>query len=287
MAFLNVWNSSGKLRVGLSIIFLLTATALLKDVLIDIFVGRDVDPLAQGKFQVFLDPSSDHLLGTDRYGRDVLALVLVGLPNTLLASAIAGGARHPRRRRRRLRRRLQGRVDRRGPPHHHRHVPRHPRPTPHLHPHEILLQPLYPHSRLHPCHLRLALRRPRHPLPGPLPARAPLRRAVQSHQPVRPADHLRRHPAQHAALHWHEPRALRIRRSLRLSRPHSRRSRSQRHDRAWLDPLLRSNLGRAQPRQVGHPDRADDPPCPLLPRRRPHQPGPGRGLQSAPPWRVA
>ena len=91
MAFLNVWNSSGKLRVGLSIIFLLTATALLKDVLIDIFVGRDVDPLAQGKFQVFLDPSSDHLLGTDRYGRDVLALVLVGLPNTLLASAIAGG----------------------------------------------------------------------------------------------------------------------------------------------------------------------------------------------------
>ena len=91
MAFLAIWNSSGKLRVGLSIIFLLTAMALLKDVLIDIFVGRDVDPLAQGKFQVFLDPSSDHLLGTDRYGRDVLALVFVGLPNTLLASAIAGG----------------------------------------------------------------------------------------------------------------------------------------------------------------------------------------------------
>lgn len=91
MSLLQLWNSSGKLRIGLSIIFLLVAMALLKDLLIDIFVGRDVEPLAQGKFQVFLDPSSDHLLGTDRYGRDVLALVLVGLPNTLLASAIAGG----------------------------------------------------------------------------------------------------------------------------------------------------------------------------------------------------
>lgn len=91
MALLNIWNSSGKLRLGLSIIFVLVVMALLKDLLIDIFVGRDVEPLAQGKFQVFLDPSGDHLLGTDRYGRDVLALVLVGLPNTLLASAIAGG----------------------------------------------------------------------------------------------------------------------------------------------------------------------------------------------------
>src|SRR5688500_20236180 len=91
MSLLQVWHSSGKLRVGLIIIFVLVAMALLKDVLIDIFVGREVEPLKQGEFQVFLDPSRDHLLGTDRYGRDVLALILVGLPNTLLAAAIAGG----------------------------------------------------------------------------------------------------------------------------------------------------------------------------------------------------
>jgi peptide/nickel transport system permease protein len=91
MSLLHLWNSSGKLRLGLSIIFLLVAMAVFKDVLINILVGSDVEPLAQGKFQIFLDPSRDHLLGTDRYGRDVLALVLVGLPNTLIASAIAGG----------------------------------------------------------------------------------------------------------------------------------------------------------------------------------------------------
>lgn len=91
MAFLDIWNSSGKLRVGLSIIIVLVLMSLFKELLIDIFVGRDVEPLAQGKFQVFLDPSRDHLLGTDRYGRDVLALIFVGLPNTLAVAAIAGG----------------------------------------------------------------------------------------------------------------------------------------------------------------------------------------------------
>jgi peptide/nickel transport system permease protein len=91
MSLSQLWHSSGKLRVGLTIVFILVLMALFKDVLIDVFVGRDVEPLAQGKFQIFLDPSGDHPLGTDRYGRDVLALVLVGLPNTLLAAAIAGG----------------------------------------------------------------------------------------------------------------------------------------------------------------------------------------------------
>jgi peptide/nickel transport system permease protein len=91
MILLSIWNSSGKLRVGLSIIIVLVLMSLFKELLIDIFVGRDVEPLAQGKFQVFLDPSRDHLLGTDRYGRDVLALIFVGLPNTLAVAAIAGG----------------------------------------------------------------------------------------------------------------------------------------------------------------------------------------------------
>ena len=91
MILLSIWNSSGKLRVGLSIITVLVLMSLFKELLIDIFVGRDVEPLAQGKFQVFLDPSRDHLLGTDRYGRDVLALIFVGLPNTLAVAAIAGG----------------------------------------------------------------------------------------------------------------------------------------------------------------------------------------------------
>ena len=91
MALLHLWNSSGKLRIGITILVVLGIMAVLKDVLFDLLVSKDVEPLDQGKFQVFLDPSRDHLLGTDRYGRDVFGLVLVGLPNSLAVAAIAGG----------------------------------------------------------------------------------------------------------------------------------------------------------------------------------------------------
>jgi peptide/nickel transport system permease protein len=57
--------------------------------LIRLTIG-DIDPMQTGSFMVFEDPSRDHLLGTERYGRDVLALVLVGLPNSLKVAAIAG-----------------------------------------------------------------------------------------------------------------------------------------------------------------------------------------------------
>ncbi len=46
--------------------------------------------MATGSFAIFLNPSREHLLGTDRFGRDVLALVLVGLPNSLIVAGIAG-----------------------------------------------------------------------------------------------------------------------------------------------------------------------------------------------------
>jgi peptide/nickel transport system permease protein len=57
--------------------------------LIRLLIG-DIDPMQTGSFMVFESPSRAHPLGTDRYGRDVLALVLVGLPNSLKVAAIAG-----------------------------------------------------------------------------------------------------------------------------------------------------------------------------------------------------
>jgi peptide/nickel transport system permease protein len=90
MALLQVWHSSGKFRVGAIITLLLIAMALFHNVLIRWAVGGDVDPLETGAFGIFEDPSGDHWLGTDRYGRDVLGLVLVGLPNSLKVAAIAG-----------------------------------------------------------------------------------------------------------------------------------------------------------------------------------------------------
>lgn len=89
MGFARVWRSSAKLRVGAIILAALIALALAHQFVIYLVMGK-TDPLAAGSFAIFLDPSREHLLGTDRFGRDVLALVLIGLPNSLLVAAIAG-----------------------------------------------------------------------------------------------------------------------------------------------------------------------------------------------------
>ena len=89
MALARIWRSSGKFRVGAVITLLLIATALLHNLLIRLVIG-DTEPLQTGSFANFLNPSREHPLGTERFGRDVLGLVLVGLPNSLLVAAIAG-----------------------------------------------------------------------------------------------------------------------------------------------------------------------------------------------------
>jgi peptide/nickel transport system permease protein len=89
MAFMNVWRSSPKFRAGMIITLLLVAGAVLHTPLTKLVIG-DEDPLATGSFGIFEDPSRDHPLGTDRYGRDVVGLLLVGLPNSLYTAAIGG-----------------------------------------------------------------------------------------------------------------------------------------------------------------------------------------------------
>ena len=89
MALARIWRSSGKFRVGAVIILALILIALLNPLLVRLIIG-DVGPLQTGTFDIFLDPSRQNPLGTDRFGRDVLALVLIGLPNSLMVAAIAG-----------------------------------------------------------------------------------------------------------------------------------------------------------------------------------------------------
>ena len=157
-----------------------------------------------------------HLLGTDRYGRDVLGLVLVGLPNSLMVAAIAGvistvigvvvgfvaGYKG-------------GRID----------------AILRTFTDMFLVIPTLPlifilarYSRrlsiptpgAHPGGLQLALRGAGDPLAGPEPARATLRRTLQDHEHDRPRDHLPGHPAEHAALY--RDRLRHLRRSARRSR---------------------------------------------------------------------
>lgn len=89
MVFVRLFRESGKFRLGVIITLLLIVTALLRDPLLRLFIG-DVEPMKVGSFGIFLDPSGDHWLGTDRFGRDVLGLVLIALPVSLTVAFLAG-----------------------------------------------------------------------------------------------------------------------------------------------------------------------------------------------------
>jgi peptide/nickel transport system permease protein len=85
----DAWRTSGTFRVGLTLLEVLVLVGLGEPLLLRLLLGG-ADPLASGTFGIFLDPSPAHPFGTDRYGRDVLVLVLIGLRNSLLVGAIAG-----------------------------------------------------------------------------------------------------------------------------------------------------------------------------------------------------
>lgn len=89
MFLLRLYRESGKFRVGFFVTLFLIVLALLSPILVKLLIG-DADPMKAGGFAVFADPSRDHLLGTDRFGRDVLALVLIALPVSLTVAFLAG-----------------------------------------------------------------------------------------------------------------------------------------------------------------------------------------------------
>lgn len=89
MAVVTLFRESGKFRLGVIITLILIVIALLRTPLLRLAIG-DTDPMAVGSFGIFLDPTRDHPLGTDRFGRDVLGLVLIALPVSLLVAFLAG-----------------------------------------------------------------------------------------------------------------------------------------------------------------------------------------------------
>jgi len=89
MFLTRLYRESGKFRTGLLITLGLIVLALLSPILVQWRIG-DVDPLKAGAFPIFADPDGTHWLGTDRFGRDVLSLVLIALPVSLTVAFLAG-----------------------------------------------------------------------------------------------------------------------------------------------------------------------------------------------------
>ena len=84
-----LWSGSKPLKIGLSILVFLVLVALLQPFINRMLLG-DVNPLTMGKFESYLDPSPQHWLGTDRWGRDWMAQLVLGLRYSLIIGALAG-----------------------------------------------------------------------------------------------------------------------------------------------------------------------------------------------------
>lgn len=78
-----------KLVVGLGLLAVLVIIGLLHGPIVS-WIGQGENPLSVGFDRRWLTPSSDHLLGTDAVGRDVLALTVKGLWTSLQIGAMAG-----------------------------------------------------------------------------------------------------------------------------------------------------------------------------------------------------
>jgi peptide/nickel transport system permease protein len=80
---------SPRLATGLALLALMILLAVLSPVLVDA-IGNGKDPLELATYERWLVPSPDHLLGTDQFGRDVLAMVISATSVSLQIGAIAG-----------------------------------------------------------------------------------------------------------------------------------------------------------------------------------------------------
>jgi peptide/nickel transport system permease protein len=76
-------------RVGTVMLSLILLLALLEPA-INGYILKGKGPLKTGVFDKYLPPSLEHPLGTDHYGRDVLALLLASLKYSLLIGVLAG-----------------------------------------------------------------------------------------------------------------------------------------------------------------------------------------------------
>lgn len=84
-----LWRTSGKLQLGASILIFFFVIAMIHPWIVDA-IGQGKDPLTIGTYQAWLMPSARHPLGTERYGRDLMAMTVTGLWASLQVGVMAG-----------------------------------------------------------------------------------------------------------------------------------------------------------------------------------------------------
>lgn len=88
-AVLRTVRHSPRLAAGLVILALMVLLAIISPVIVSA-IGGGIDPIEMAAYEKWLVPSPDHLLGTDQFGRDVLAMVVGAMSVSLQIGAIAG-----------------------------------------------------------------------------------------------------------------------------------------------------------------------------------------------------
>jgi peptide/nickel transport system permease protein len=77
------WSRNGRILAGGAIVILMTLSALLAPVI------SPFDPATQDLTARFDSPNGEHLLGTDRFGRDILSRALWGTRISLVIASVA------------------------------------------------------------------------------------------------------------------------------------------------------------------------------------------------------
>ena len=86
---ISFFSTNKRFLVGFLLFLIVVLLALFQPLLVRWRLG-DVSPMTTGTYPLYVDPNPENLLGTDRMGRDVFSVLLVGLRYSLMIGLMAG-----------------------------------------------------------------------------------------------------------------------------------------------------------------------------------------------------
>ncbi|MCB0105966.1 MAG: ABC transporter permease [Caldilineaceae bacterium] len=86
---ISFFATNKRFLVGFLLFLIVVLLALFQPLLVRWRLG-DVSPMTTGTYPLYVDPNPENLLGTDRMGRDVFSVLLVGLRYSLMIGLMAG-----------------------------------------------------------------------------------------------------------------------------------------------------------------------------------------------------